>query len=181
VFPPRTPPADLEAFLRHEHGRLVAAVDLIVDDPAAAEDIVQEAMIRAAARWGRVRDLASPGGWLHRVAVNLAISHVRRRGTARRALERIAVREPARVQEDPDPSVRVAVRDALQTLPPDERAVLVLRYLLDASLQETADALGRSPTATRSLTQRARTRLRQLGGDALRALHIDDEETTDVR
>jgi RNA polymerase sigma-70 factor (ECF subfamily) len=68
-------------------GRLVGQLYLVTGDPHDAEDVVQEALTRAAARWSRLREYAVPEAWVRRVAVNLATDRSARRpgrGRARR-------------------------------------------------------------------------------------------------
>jgi RNA polymerase sigma factor (sigma-70 family) len=166
-------PAELTAFVRREHPRLVRAADLLLDDRAVAEEVAQEALLRAASRWEHVSGLAAPGGWVHRVAINLATSQLRRRRAERRARERLAGR-----QDPPpaDPDTAMAVREAVRELPDRQRRVLVLRHVLGWSAVEIADLEGGSADAVRQQLRRARGALR----DAL-GIELDEEETTDAR
>ena len=169
-------PEDLTAFVRREQPRLVAAVDLLLDDHAVAEEVAQETLLRVASRWERVRRLNSPGGWAHRVAINLATSQLRRRRIERRARARL---EEASVQM-PDHAVAIAVREAMRELPQRHRRVLVLRHVLDWTAAEIADLDGASPDAVRQQLTRARAALRDhLDADVVDA--IDVEETSDAR
>lgn len=165
-------PAELTAFVAREHPRLVRAVDLLLDDRAVAEEIAQEALLRAATRWERVSTLTSPGGWVHRVAVNLATSQLRRRRLERRARARL---ERGDVSTTPDTAGALAVRDALQQLPARQRRILVLRHVLEWTASEISDLDGSSADAVRQQLRRAREMLRdRLGVD------VTEEETTDV-
>ena len=166
-------PAELTAFVRREHPRLVRAADLLLDDRAVAEEIAQEALLRAAGRWEHVSGLAAPGGWAHRVAMNLATSQLRRRRVERRARQRLAHR-----QDPPpgDPDAAMAVRDALRALPERQRRVLVLRYVLGWTAVEIADLERSSADAIRQQLRRAREAMREELG-----VELDEEETTDAR
>lgn len=148
------------AFCADEFPRLVGALGLYVGDEAVAEELAQEALLRACRRWERVSRLQSPGGWTWRVARNLANSHLRRRQAERRAHARLAAREPD-VAGPADEGDAHAVRRAVSQLPERQRQVLVLRYYLDWSVQATADEMAMSPDAVRSLTKRAITVLRE--------------------
>lgn len=125
---------------------------------SGAEALAQEALIRAADRWAQVGQMAAPGAWVHRVAMNLCGSWFRRKRAERRAIARVGAERsypPAVVDGD-----AVAVREAVARLPVRHRRVVVLRYFLDLSVHDTAAALGISPTAAASLTHRAVTGLR---------------------
>jgi RNA polymerase sigma-70 factor (ECF subfamily) len=137
-------------------------------DARLAEDLVQEALLRACADWRTVRRMQSPAGWVFRVAVNLAASHHRRRSAESRAYRRAAGHPPA--ADAPSPETAVDLRAALAALPERERQVVVLRYLLDLSTDEAGEAMRISPGAVRSLTHRAVARLRSHN---MEAAHVD--------
>lgn len=162
---------ELVAFCEAEFPRLVGALGLLVDDVGVAEELAQEALLRVAERWERIRDFERPGGWVHHVAVNLARSRWRRQRAERRALRRAAPGPRAADHHDPDVAVQVAVRHALAGLPQAQREVLVLRHLLGCTTSETARLLGTSPAAVKSHAHRGRTALRTALGtdDALEA------------
>jgi RNA polymerase sigma-70 factor, ECF subfamily len=167
-----TAPAELTAFVRREHPRLVRAVHLLLDDHAVAEEVAQEALLRAASRWEQVSTMDSPGGWTHRVAINLATSQLRRRRIERRARSRMSRDGSGSV---PDTATAVTVRAALQALPETHRRVLVLRHVLDWTTAEIADLDGVGPDAIRQRLHRARAAMReQLGPE----LHIDDPDSS---
>lgn len=165
-------PHDLVVFCDREYPRLVGALDLYVGDLLVAEELAQEALVRASQRWSRVSQLDSPGGWTHRVAINLANSWFRRRAAERRARSRMS---DAVVHHDPDGADRAAVRAAVAALPERQRTALVLRYYLDLSAGEVAERLGTTPGAVRASTKRAMASLReQLGPDAPDLQEDDD-------
>lgn len=152
----------LAAFCEREHPVLVRALTLYTADPQLAADLASEALTRAIARWPHVQQLGSHRAWLYRVGMNLAHSWFRRRAAEQRALRRHGSQI-----EDADPEVweAVDVRRALMALSSRHRRVLVLRYYLDWSVDETALALRVSPAAVASLTYRAAGALRaQLAG-----------------
>lgn len=159
----RRPPDELTAFVRREHPRLVAAMTLLLDDRAVAEEVAQEALLRAASRWERVSTLASPGGWTHRVAVHLATSQLRRRALERRTRSRFRAEE---VEEAVDSATALTVRAALAELSERDRRLLVLHHVLGWSAAELADHDGGTPEAMRQRLVRARAALRAvLGAD----------------
>lgn len=150
---------DAVAFCATEFPRLVGALGLYVGDEAVAEELAQEALLRACRRWERVSRMESPGGWTWRVARNLANSHLRRRRAEWRARARLSTAD--RTDDATDEfAERVAVRRAVADLPERQRNVLVARYFLDWSVQMTARELGMSADAVRSLSKRAVAALR---------------------
>ena len=141
--------------------RLRRAAMRVLDDPAAAEDVAQDALLRAWTRAASYRsDQASVATWLHRIAVNAAIDRLR---TARPSTE---------IPEDlPDsgPSAELALagrqrhallRDAIASLPDRQRAAITLTYGEGWSGQRAADALRVSARALEGLLHRSRKTLR---------------------
>lgn len=151
-------PEDLSRFCAAEYPRLVGALDLYLCDLAIAEEIAQEALIKAASRWERVKRLDSPGGWTRRVAMNMATSHLRRRQAERRArarLETMAVHQSGEERTD-----LAEVRRAVSRLPAKQREAVVLRFFLDLTAADAARTMGCSEQAIRALTSRAAVHLR---------------------
>jgi RNA polymerase sigma-70 factor, ECF subfamily len=147
-----------ELFARHWPDAFRTAL-LIAHDRAAAEDIAQEAFVsalRALPRFDRRRPLRP---WLHRIVVNRAIDHAR----ARRLRAEVGVDA---VPEAPAPPVAAGlglgpVGAALGQLSPEHRAVVVMRYLLELTPGEIAEALD-LPRGT--VNSRLRRGLDALGG-----------------
>jgi RNA polymerase sigma-70 factor, ECF subfamily len=116
----------LEQLFRAHWGMAHRTAYLVVQDAAAAEDIAQEAFlsaVRALDRFDRRRPFAP---WLHRIVVNRAIDHARARALRREVALPERAERPAPPGDDLDGIVR-----ALAGLPPDQRAVVVLRHLLE--------------------------------------------------
>jgi RNA polymerase sigma factor (sigma-70 family) len=153
---------DLSVFCQAEHRRLVGVLSLYCRDRHVAEELAQDTIVRIIGDWGRVRRLDSPSAWAHRVAINLANSHLRRRLAERRALRRLSYR-PGVEHHDLDTSTAVAVRAAVAGLPRRERAVVVLRFFADFSVREVADLLGMPEGTVKTLTARALAELRAAG------------------
>jgi RNA polymerase sigma-70 factor (sigma-E family) len=108
----------------------------ILGDRHDAQDLTQEALARAFARWRRVR--AYDEAWITRVATNLALGEVRRRGRARRSAP-----EPAGPPEvDALVAQRAELVEVLRSLSRRQREVVALRYLADLPEVEVARALG---------------------------------------
>ena len=150
-----------QLFRAHWNGAYRAAL-LVVGDAAAAEDIAQEsflAAVRALDRFDRRRPF---GPWLHRIVVNRAIDWGRARAL-RRELALDGVAEPAAAAAAVRGGGRTGeLAGALASLVPEQRAVIVLRYLLDYTPGEIAELLD-LPRGT--VNSRLRRGLDRLGGE----------------
>lgn len=154
-------PAELERVCRDEYRRVFGALVLYTGERALAEELTQEAFARACRDWRKVSRLDRPGAWVHRVAMNLARSRFRRRGSRRRAEARM--RSAAAEHPIPPTAESLAVRDGVASLPDDERAVIVMRYFADLSVADTADVLGVPVGTVKTRTRRALATLRSFG------------------
>jgi RNA polymerase sigma-70 factor (ECF subfamily) len=150
-------PDDFVLFCSIEHPRLVGALSLYCGNRDVAEDVAQEALSRACARWATVRQMAAPGAWVYRVAVNLANSHFRHA----RVGARILLRHRRGGIEHADPTEAIAVRQAVSSLPKRQRQAVTLRFYFDLSVDETASAMATTGSSVRSLTHRAMLSLRE--------------------
>ncbi len=159
----REQPVEFREFFESESDRLVRAMYLQTGDLALAEDLCQEALVRAYERWDRIRTMASPTGYVFRIAFRLDRRR-RRRSTAGAHLAAAAA-----PMEPPDPAARAVSRGdvarALRRLPAGQRAVVVLVEWLDLSSAEAAVVLGIQPSSVRARLHRARTAIRELLGD----------------
>jgi RNA polymerase sigma-70 factor, ECF subfamily len=151
--------ATFEEFYRACFDRLVGQLALVTGSMAEAEDVVQEAFLRAAARWPSLRHYDVPEQWVRRVALRLAINQFRRGRRRAAALVRLG---PPPVT--PPASADALVLDAaLRTLPIRHRQVVVLHYLLGLSVEEIGRELVLPVGTVKSQLHRARQALaRQL-------------------
>lgn len=135
----------------------------LVRDPGEAEDLTQETFLRLLGEVAEGRPPENTRAWLHRVAMNLAMSYGRHRQVAQRAEPRL--RHDGHIPATEDLAVRheehLRVRGALDELRDRDRQVVLLAAA-GVSGEELADRMGRSGTATRTLLCRARGRLRAL-------------------
>jgi RNA polymerase sigma-70 factor (sigma-E family) len=147
---------------------------LTCGDWQTAEDAVARSLARLYARWGKV---GSPHRYATRMVVRAAIDEVRRPWRRERAAsdDLPDVSEPDRSEAITD---AMHVRAALRRLPAGQRAVLVLRFYGDFSVDETAEALGRSPGTVKSQTARGLATLRRLLAEHDIALTDHMEEGT---
>ncbi|MFD4374219.1 SigE family RNA polymerase sigma factor [Streptomyces sp. NPDC058486] len=144
-------------------GQLFRSACLLTSgDVHLAEDLTQETLGKMYALWGRVSRIGNPAAYAQTVLVRTFLSHQRRRSATERPLGELPDHTP---DDGSDPLLRIALLDALAALPAKDRAVVVLRYWEDRSVEETADALHTSSAAVRTRSTRALGKLRQrLGG-----------------
>jgi RNA polymerase sigma-70 factor (sigma-E family) len=152
---------DALAGLHQRHyPELVRLAYALTGDWGLAEELVQEAFVRAWRRWGAIRRTESAPAYLRTTVVNLARSSLRRRVKEVQAW--LAVAPPRQVA----PSVSTDVLRALAQLPQRKRECVVLRYYLDLSEAETAAVLGIAVGTVKSQTARALQRLQPLLADS---------------
>jgi RNA polymerase sigma-70 factor (sigma-E family) len=127
----------------------------LLGNRAEAEDVAQEALARAYARWRRVRDHAAP--WVARVAANLALDQLRAK--ARRQQVDLPV-DAASGSAERAALDRMELARLLESLPTRQREVVVMRYLADRSEADTAEALGTSVGSVKRHAHRGLATLR---------------------
>jgi RNA polymerase sigma-70 factor (sigma-E family) len=140
---------------------------LLTGDKYLAEDLVQEAFLRMLGRFEFIRRPASFQAYLHRTVVNLSRNHWRRRELERRYEKREGNLRSRSVVDAPDTATDSDLWSAVQSLPHRQRAAIVLRFYEDLSEHQTAEILGCSAKAVRSLIGRAKDSLRQTTEGAL--------------
>jgi RNA polymerase sigma-70 factor (ECF subfamily) len=131
---------DLEALFREHWPRAHRAAFLVVHDGAAAEDIAQEAFLAAVRNLDRFDHKRPFAPWLHRIVVNRAIDWARARALRRETAEVEAGDEEFDTGDLGNPFSQ-GVAAGLASLKPEQRAVIVLRYLLEYSPGEIAEIL----------------------------------------
>ena len=135
---------------------------LMLGEHQLAEDLVQTSLAKTYASWRKVKEPAAAPAYARVVLANTAASWFRRRGW--RNEHPTEVLPDAGVEHDP--TTRTALVEALATLAPRQRAVVVLRYYDDLSVREVAHALGISEGTVKSQTSDALARLRTQLGEA---------------
>ncbi len=149
-------------FVAARYRALVRTGLLLTGDTGHAEDLAQSALIKTYLAWARLRDPANAEGYTRRTLVRLALRARQRRWTAEIAAGRTPGDSVATAWPGPD-DLAVDVRRALASLPPGQRAVLVLRYLDDQSEEETARLLNLPLGTVKSRAARGLASLRQAG------------------
>ncbi len=181
-------PAELEQRLEAHRKELTGYCYRMLGSGAEADDAVQETLIRAWKAYDRFEGRSALRSWLYRIATNVCLDHLNGRNRRARPMDMTAVGTPeissmgpplaetafvqpvadARVlPDDADPAdvamgretIRLAFVAALQHLPPQQRAVLILREVLRWQATEVADLLGTTVAGVNSALQRARATL----------------------
>lgn len=152
------PGLDFRSFFAEHHEPIARALAMTLRDDTLAADAVAEGMTRAYERWDEVGRYGNPAGWTYRVGLNWARS--RRRKWVREVFK---TDPPDSVT--PPVSVEPELDAALAALPVEQRSVVVLRYLLDWSEFQTAEALDIAPGTVKSRLSRALEKLAVLLDD----------------
>lgn len=140
---------------RRDHLRRVAYA--LCGDWHRADDLLQTAFVKLYVAWPRVRRSGSEDAYVRKILVRTAIDESRRPWRRERATDDLPdhpAPEPAGVED------RAALFDALQALPPQQRAAVVLRHWLGLSVAETAAELGINEGTVKSHTSRGLAALR---------------------
>lgn len=157
-----------DAVFRADHRAVVAIAWALTGSRGVAEEVTQEAFLRAHLRWSRIGRYDNPGAWVRRTAINLALSDRRRRSAERRAIARTSP-----VAESADGADEVVGTDrfwaAVRMLPRQQASVIALHYLEDRSVLEVAAVLDLAEGTVKAHLHKARAAL-------ARQLSIDPEE-----
>lgn len=156
--------AEFSAFAARDGGPLVGFAFLLTGNRQDAEDLVQQALLRTAAHWPTARQ--SPAGYSRAVVLNLARDRWRARQRQRtETLSPDLTALPSAVDGAAIVLDRQLLLGACRLLPLQQRAVLVLRFWEDRSVEETAAVLGCTAGTVKSHTHRALARLRDVLAD----------------
>lgn len=157
-----------EPLMRRNNRRVYRAAVAILRDDAEAEDVMQDAYVRAFEHLREFDGRARFSTWLTRIAVNEALARTRRR-RQHAALDPLSedsdmphARGPSPEQTTSDREMRGVLERAIRALPDDFRAVFMLRAVEEMSGAETAEALGIPEDTVRTRLHRARGRLQEL-------------------
>ncbi|HEV2766006.1 MAG TPA: sigma-70 family RNA polymerase sigma factor [Pyrinomonadaceae bacterium] len=167
---PAAKPGDLESLFREHHERVFRAAYRITGSVTDAEDVLQTIFLRLASNAGPPDLAPSPGGYLHRAAVNAALDLVRAR--SRSVSFDPEAHEPESRAAGPDAEhadreLQTLVRQAVARLGERSAAVFALRYFEGHDNREIAELLGTSQMVVAVTLHRARTRLRKEIGEYL--------------
>lgn len=166
---------DFDEIVRQNQGRIFRFLMALLRDPDAADTLTQECFLRAYRKRAGFRGDASIATWLTRIAMNLAADHCKNRRNA--FWSRLLGRNRAEDFEatvlavaDAQPSAEraliageqyAAVRTVVDELPPRQKAVFLLRFVEEMSVQEIAQATGLETGTVKSHLHRALSAVRQ--------------------
>jgi RNA polymerase sigma-70 factor (sigma-E family) len=156
-----TPNEEFVEFAAAASGRLRRTAFLLCGDWHTAEDLAQATLARLFVSWRRISRRDAAHSYALRTLTNLYLADRRKK----RAGELVTAELPEHVVEWAAPELRMVVLAALATLPPSARAVVVLRYWADMSVEQVAQLLGCSEGNVKSQSSRALAKLRPLLGD----------------
>jgi RNA polymerase sigma-70 factor, ECF subfamily len=156
-----TPDGGFEEFYSASYRPLLRVLLPLVVDIHAAEELAQEAFLRAYRDWARLSTYDDPRAWLYRVGMRLAVSRWRRLRSAAAALVRYGPPPPV---EEPD-GVSVAVFTALAQLPLAQRQVLVMHHMVGVPIPEIAAELAVPAGTVKARLFRGRAALAPLLAD----------------
>lgn len=161
--------AAVRALVQKYNRRLYRLARSVVRNDADAEDVLQDAYVRAISMLGSYRGEARLETWLTRIVINEALQLLRRNSHGPKTAELTDLRETADVipfplqRPSPDPEIAMAQREicalveqAIDGLPPEFRTVLVARTIEGMSVEETANALGLKEETVKTRLHRAR-------------------------
>lgn len=152
--------ADFERLYQTSYGKILGTLTAMLGDRAAAEDCAQDAFERAYRKWAMWQPIAPAEAWVHRIAINAAVSY-QRKMRLREVGE--VIRRIGRPGLGPDPQELVEHRDlasALAKLPAKQAAAIVLRHYHGYTNRAIAQALGIPERTVASRLAIAKQRLR---------------------
>lgn len=149
--------AEFERFAATQLSSLLRPAYYLTGDWHLAQDLVQTTLVKMCGAWARLKPDIDRVAYARTVLVNVYRDHLRSERRRSGLLRRAAAPTPA---EAIDVAERDYQRELLMALPPKQRAVVVLRFLEDLSIQQTADCLGVTTGTVKSQTSDALSALR---------------------
>ncbi|MDQ6880415.1 MAG: RNA polymerase sigma factor [Candidatus Dormibacteraeota bacterium] len=154
--------ADFERLYQASYGKILGTLTSVLGDRSAAEDCAQDAFEKAYRKWSTWLPIAPAEAWVHRIAINVAVSY-QRKMRLREVGE--VIRRIGRPGLTPDPQEQVERRDlvdALAKLTPKQAAAIVLRHYHGYTSRAIAEALGIPERTVASRLAVAKGRLRAM-------------------
>jgi RNA polymerase sigma-70 factor (sigma-E family) len=157
---------DFTEYATARAGRLRDIAYLMCGDWHYAQDLTQQALTKLYLAWGRIHRVENLDAYARQVLLRELLTEKRRR----RSTERPVVNVPDRASQADPVDLRLTLVGALAKLAPNRRAVVILRYWDDHSVETVAEIMQLTPAAVKSLALRAVQELRELLGADLAAL-----------
>ncbi|GAB2705047.1 sigma-70 family RNA polymerase sigma factor [Kitasatospora kifunensis] len=154
--------ADFTAFAEANAIRLRQIAYLMCRDWHLAQDLTQTTLTKMYLAWNRLaRQSSDPFSYARKVLLNTLLDHKRLRSSSELTVDQL----PDRAEQGDSTAERLTLLDALELLPRRDRAIVLLRYWEDQSVEATAEILGLSNSVVKSQSMRALAVLRQHLGD----------------
>ena len=157
--------ADFERYFRARRDAIRRTAYLMCGDWHRADDHTQAAFVALHRHWRRVRDKGALDAWMRRTLMRAVVDESRRPWRRERFTDDVVAVD--KVVADPDVTTRHVLVDGLRSVPPRQRAVLVLRYLDGLDVAATAAAFGCSEGTVKSQTSHGLAALRTALGGSL--------------
>lgn len=157
---PQAPRTDFESYARARQQQLYRTAYLLCGDPHRAQDLVQSALAKLFQHWRRASRADNLDAYAKTVLTRVFLSEQRSRRRERELHTPIAT-----APSGDRPDLRMTLLDALATLPPKPRLMIILRYWEDMRVEDVATALRCRPGTVKSQTSRALAKLRVQLGD----------------
>jgi RNA polymerase sigma-70 factor (sigma-E family) len=163
-------PEEFTEFAAAELVRLRRTAFLLCGDWHAAEDLTQIALTKTLLSWRRISKQQNAHAYAHRTLVNTYLGQRRPRRSGEIPVDQV----PEHAGRPGTAELRVVLMSALASLPPQARAVVVLRYWEDLSIEQVAGILRCSAGNVKSQSARALQKLREQLGESLPELALTD-------
>jgi RNA polymerase sigma-70 factor (sigma-E family) len=160
----------LEEFLDARGSALLRTAHLLTGDRQQGEDLLQEALVRVASKWRRLRAKEAAEAYVRRTMYSLAVDGWRSRARMPRQVAEGPPDLPVPGDDASEITVRLTLDEALRRLTARQRQVLVLRFYDDLTEVQTAEVMRCSVGTVKSQTRHALQRLRELAPDLLASL-----------
>jgi RNA polymerase sigma-70 factor (sigma-E family) len=135
---------------------------LMCRDWHLAQDLTQTTLAKLYVAWGRLGRLDNPGGYARKILLRAYLDHQRRRGS-----HELVVESPPEAVHESNPELRLTLLDALGSLAPRDRAIVVLRYWEDLSIEAVAELMGVTTSVVKTQSMRSLAKLREVLGEDL--------------
>lgn len=160
---------EFEQFAEREYDRLRRVAISLTGNPHDADDLMQDTLAKLLVHWSKVTTTTSPTRYAHRTMVNTFLSGKRRRASTEVVSSEVVGFNTSASDPTAEFIQHHDLLSAVLQLPPNQRVVIVLRYLEDLPAAEVADILGKREGAVRATCHRALENLRGNTHDAPRA------------
>jgi RNA polymerase sigma-70 factor (ECF subfamily) len=154
--------ADFDKLVATYAGEIHHYLWRMLQDPQDADDVLQESFLRALRAYPRLAPDSNLCAWLYKIASNTALTHIQQRTRSNKRYQELVSEESSTQGSGYDQLMRLAVRQAVETLPDKQRISLLLRYYQGLEFSEIGEILACSPEAARANLSQAIRKLRRM-------------------